>query len=93
MDDIFSPKNLQNFYCEFCDYKSSKQSDYNKHLLTLKHKKRTNGLPMDDDLSQTIIFQCSCGNQYKHRQGLWKHKKNCCKKKSRKSRATRNRTK
>jgi hypothetical protein len=23
-------------------------------------------------------FSCNCGKEYKHRQGLWKHKKSCC---------------
>jgi len=79
MDDNFSPKIAEIFTCEICDYKCCKQSDYNKHILTLKHQKRTKGLQMDDNLSHTIIFTCVCGNQYKHRQGLWKHKKKCCK--------------
>ena len=77
MDDALSQKNLQIFYCNHCDYTCCKQSDYNKHFLTLKHKKRTTGLQSDDVLSHTILFQCVCGNQYKHRQGLWKHKKKC----------------
>ena len=78
MDDIFSPKIAEIFNCELCEYKCCKQSDYNKHLLTLKHQKRTKGLQMDDKLSHIIFFKCTCGNQYKHRQGLWKHKKKCC---------------
>ena len=32
---------------------------------------------MDYNLSHTIYFECVCGNQYKCRQGLWKHKKKC----------------
>ena len=77
MDDINSPKNRQKIVCKICDYKCFKQSDYIKHTLTTKHKKRTNELPMDDVLSQTIYYKCYCGNIYKHRQGLWKHKKTC----------------
>ena len=77
MDDANSPKNRQKIVCEICDYKCFKQSDYTKHILTTKHKKRTNELLMDDDLSQTIYYKCYCGNIYKHRQGLWKHKKTC----------------
>jgi len=45
--------------------------------LTLKHKKRTNGLQMDDTLTYPLKFICGCGCEYKHRQGLWKHKKIC----------------
>jgi hypothetical protein len=33
-----SPKIAKNFLCERCNYKCSKQSDFNKHLLTNKHK-------------------------------------------------------
>ena len=29
------------FVCEKCDYKSSKRSDYNRHILTPKHKNTT----------------------------------------------------
>ena len=39
-------KNEQNeqniFYCELCDYKCSKKSNFNRHLLTGKHKKLEN---------------------------------------------------
>lgn len=35
-------KTRQIFYCEYCDYSSCKESDYNKHLLTTKHKKNYN---------------------------------------------------
>ena len=38
-------KNLQKiplkFICERCNYTCSKQSEFNKHLLTAKHEKRT----------------------------------------------------
>lgn len=76
MDDINSPKIAHKFHCEPCDYKCSKQSDMNKHFLTLKHKKITN----DTKNSQKTAdkgFLCECGKSYTHRQGLWKHKKTC----------------
>ena len=77
MDYKKSPKNRQKFYCEKCDYKCYKSSDFNKHVLTLKHTKETKELQMDYNLSHTEKFECLCGNKYKHRQGLWKHKKKC----------------
>jgi len=76
MDDIKMPKNADQFYCEKCDFKCSKQSNYMNHLLTLKHKKITN----DDTISPKNAdkgFLCECGKSYTHRQGLWKHKKTC----------------
>jgi len=77
MDDKNSPKLAKFFCCNFCDYKCCKSSDYNKHILTLKHKKETNGLQMDDKNSPLDKYICECGNEYKYRQGLWKHKNNC----------------
>ena len=38
----FSPKVAKNLHCELCDYMTCKLSDYKKHLLTDKHKKREN---------------------------------------------------
>jgi hypothetical protein len=66
------------FYCEKCDYGSSKQSSWDKHLLSLKHQ-------MADKCLQKVAESChicECGKEYKHRQSLSKHKKNCfeCKK-------------
>ena len=62
--------------CIQCDYTTSKISNYNKHLLTAKHIKVT-----DDDI---VVAKCSrtknvciCGKEYKHRQGLNRHKKEC----------------
>ena len=32
-------KSSRNFYCTYCDYLTSRKSNYKKHLLTLKHQK------------------------------------------------------
>ena len=76
MEDIFSPKLAKKFVCEKCDYKCCKQSDYDKHLLTLKHKK-DDAEDILDDAKLAAPYFCECGKEYKHRQGLWKHKKMC----------------
>jgi hypothetical protein len=64
------------FYCEFCNYVTSKKSSYNKHLLTAKHKMLTN-----DDIKvakSCSEFICSkCNKIYKSRQTLHVHKKKC----------------
>ena len=67
-----SPKLAKNFVCESCDYKCYKQSDMNKHILSLKHKNST--ISTDTDISKYI---CCCGKKYKDRTGLWYHKKKC----------------
>tara|TARA_B110000879_G_scaffold209629_1_gene297825 strand:+ start:184 stop:1080 length:897 start_codon:yes stop_codon:yes gene_type:complete len=60
------------YKCELCDYFTSNKGDYNKHLNTAKHKRVTSG---DAKLSKS--HTCNCGKEFKHRQGLWKHKQKC----------------
>jgi hypothetical protein len=76
MGDI---KSSEKFHCELCDYNTSRKSQWQRHVLTAKHKKETFGLLLDDNLVPEHSFICICGNQYKCRQGLWKHKKKYCK--------------
>ena len=66
----------QKYTCINCDYNTSKVSNYNKHLLTAKHLKITNG---DNKVAKSSLgsFDCICGNKYKHRQGLNRHKSIC----------------
>ena len=35
-------KNAEKFQCEECDFECFKKSNYEKHILTDKHKNRTN---------------------------------------------------
>ena len=86
MDYKKMPKNAEKFYCEKCDFVCSKQSNYSKHLLTRKHKNDDKMMTNDDKKmpkmpkNAALIkknFACECGKCYTHRQGLWKHKKNC----------------
>jgi hypothetical protein len=66
-------KNAQKFYCKECNFKCSKLSNYNIHLLTAKHNKVTNC-----ELSVTTSLCCDiCDKEYKSRNGLWLHKKKC----------------
>jgi len=46
--------------------------------LTRKHKNTDNLLIFTDEKTQKIpMFTCECGNEYKHRQSLFNHKKKC----------------
>ena len=72
-------KNAENFYCENCDFYCSKQSNWEKHVLTSKHQKSYTGLQkMPKKCQKNAAFVCVCGNNYKYRQGLYKHRKTCC---------------
>jgi len=76
MVDKNSPKEAKIHICKFCDYECSKQSDFNKHLLTSKHKKLTQFTKKVPKVADAT-FNCKCGKVYTTRQGLWKHKKLC----------------
>ncbi len=75
-----SPKIAKQFFCDLCHYKCSKQSDYNKHLLTAKHR-NTDAILTNTDFNATKVasnmFKCKCGKEYKHRQSLFNHRKIC----------------
>ena len=71
-----SPKFAKNIICEICDYKCYKQSDMNKHILSLKHKNSTISTSSSTDLDISKYI-CCCGKKYKERTGLWYHKKKC----------------
>uniref|UniRef100_A0A6C0JYE1 C2H2-type domain-containing protein n=1 Tax=viral metagenome TaxID=1070528 RepID=A0A6C0JYE1_9ZZZZ len=80
MDDNIKSKEVKLFHCEICDFTSSKISNYKAHLLSSKHKKNDKMMTVDDKKTAKeadSIFACECGKEYKHRQGLWKHKKIC----------------
>ena len=74
----FSPKNPLFFCCKICDYNTCNQKDYKKHLNTEKHERLTlaNFLPCKNPKIPKN-FICICGNNYKHRSSLSKHKKKC----------------
>ena len=72
------PKNPQTYSCDKCFYITNNKKDFNKHLLTRKHKILTN----TNEKSQKIpksndMYECICGKKYKHSSSLSKHKKNC----------------
>ena len=46
-----------NFYCEKCDFKCFKQSIYNTHLDTAKHKKHGYILPYPEEKDTIVSIQ------------------------------------
>jgi hypothetical protein len=73
------PDNAEIFICNFCDFKCFKKSNYDTHLLTLKHKNRTNLNILEQNVSEPLqTFMCEkCNKTYKARSSLWYHKKKC----------------
>ena len=67
------PKNAEIFNCKNCDFICSKHSNYKAHLLTAKHKIRTN---LNKKNAENYICN-KCQKVYKARSGLWYHEKKC----------------
>jgi len=74
-----SPKIALKFVCIPCHYTCSKQFDYNKHLLTAKHKNRTilNDLEQNVEKSSKKYTCSNCHKNYNARNSLWYHQKTC----------------
>jgi len=70
------PKICPKFYCENCDYSTSKKSSYSDHLLSKKHNK---SIICNNNLQKICPkFYCeNCDKIYKDNSGLWRHKKKC----------------
>ncbi len=74
------PKNAEKFLCEYCDFKCSKKSNYEKHLLSAKHLRKQNGNNVEMIVNKKIVknFECHiCKKNYNTNSGLWKHLKLC----------------
>jgi hypothetical protein len=72
------PKSSNIFLCVICHYNTCRKSQYDRHLLTDKHKYNEN------ETNETILikessekFQCSCGKICNSRTTLWRHKNIC----------------
>ena len=69
------PKSSGFFYCKFCDYSTSRNSQYNRHVLTDKHIRKLNGNSLVPKSS--ALYKCECDKIYASKSGLWKHKQIC----------------
>ena len=71
-------ENANKFVCVGCDFKCSKQSNYDTHLLTHKHQKIMGNNQSECQPSSTISFICpNCNKKYSHLSGLCRHRKIC----------------
>jgi len=74
-----TPKKPQKFSCNICYFFTSNKKDFERHVLTKKHK-MGNCQQKSTKLPQITPhdFTCeNCNKTYKERTGLWRHKKKC----------------
>ena len=74
------PENADFFTCNICYFKCYKKSNYDHHLLTSKHKNRTNLNNLEQKMPKNAenLFACKkCNKEYKARNSLWYHEKKC----------------
>jgi len=76
-------KVAKEYFCESCNYKSSNKTNFEKHLTTLKHKKRVLEISGNEKVADVVAEKIICENcerVFKTNSGLWKHKnKSLCK--------------
>ena len=73
------PKTANLFTCNICDFKCYKQSNYDKHLLTTKHKNRIQLNNLETKNAKKMFVCEKCNKEYTVRNSLWYHEKKCIK--------------
>ena len=67
------------FYCEYCNFRCFKKSNYIIHTNTKKHMCRVAGNEMENaEMKINANHNCECGKNYATLSGLWKHKAKGC---------------
>jgi hypothetical protein len=67
------PKSSDKYYCEYCDYSTSRKSQYERHLETRKHNAKLG----EDKVPDKVHYTCKCGKNYNHISSFSRHKKKC----------------
>ena len=73
------PESSKKFVCINCNYITSRESQYNRHCMTAKHKSVTDMTVCDRKVQESSgEYNCKqCDKKYKSRNGLWCHSKIC----------------
>ena len=65
------------YNCEKCNISCSRNTEWQRHLATNKHKKMSFGNLMEDNFTTKKEYVCNCNKKFKTHSGLWKHKSKC----------------
>ena len=75
-----TPKTAILRQCISCDFKCSKNVDWDRHISTAKHQNRTNLNNLEQknaEKSQSLFVCKNCNKSYNARNSLWYHEKKC----------------
>ena len=72
-----TPKNAKELKCENCDFICFKKSEWDRHIITRKHKNLTNPNYLGSTPNNKEIKCSNCDKIYKHLSTLSAHKKKC----------------
>jgi len=80
-DNEFLAKLAEEFYCECCDYTTSRKYNFKTHIMSDKHKNNANNNKNNGYLAKNNkTYNCDhCGKSFNDRAGIWRHKKKCTK--------------
>jgi hypothetical protein len=68
------------YTCKECEIETNNKKDYNKHIMTSKHKDRTIINNLEQEIPKKNIYKCNnCNKIYKARNSLWYHEQRCIK--------------
>ena len=71
-----TPKNAKKNVCNKCNFSCSKYSDWNRHIMTQKHKMEINGNNGNEKNAEKHYCD-ECSKEFQTKSGLWKHMKGC----------------
>ena len=80
-DNVCLAKNGNNYYCEYCDYSTSKKYNIDIHCESKKHKNNITTTGDNELMAKNIDqkkYSCkNCEKIFNDRAGLWRHNKKC----------------
>ena len=82
IDNEIKQKLSNKYYCEKCDYGTSRRSNITSHIMSAKHQKTTlNNVfsAKTSNISASFNKYCckKCDKKFNDRAGLWRHNKKC----------------